>query len=51
MHLVMANPMNHKSLNSNHWLLKRHDICACNIVTLNKIAILIGRQLLHTQMS
>ena len=50
MRLVMMNPINHKSLNSNHWLSKRRDICACNIMKLNKIAILIGRQLLHAQM-
>ena len=46
MRLIMANLMNHKSLNSNHWLSKRRNICACNIMKLNKIAILIGRQLL-----
>ena len=58
MRLVMMNPINHKSLNSNHWLSKRRNICACNIMKLNKIAILLSklaillsRQLLHAQMS
>ena len=51
MRLIMTNLMNHKSLNSNHWLSKRRDICACNIMKLNKIAILLDRQLSHAQMS
>ena len=51
MRLIMTNLMNQKSLNSDHWLLKRRNICECNIMKLNKIAILLGRQLSHAQMS
>ena len=40
MRLIMTNLMNHKSLNSNHWLSKRRDICACDNCLPNKIAIL-----------
>src|ERR1043166_5568472 len=38
MRLVKTNPINHKSLNSNHWLSKRHDICM-HVITVNYIII------------